>query len=175
MVENRPSPLVAAGMVAGLVATVAAAVWLAPEANWNLLLIGLLLVFCVFSDVTAVDTPSRVLISGSFLALVVAMVLVGGTPAALLGVVTMLAGWLRWREVWSVLLNNVLTFAFFPLVGGIAFHAAVQQLGLTASDPAFYLLIFALFQFALAMRSAPPCAWRPTLSSAWQMRRRPKR
>jgi putative nucleotidyltransferase with HDIG domain len=151
MVENRPSPLVAVGMVAGLVVTAAAAVWWAPEANWNLLLIGLLLVFCVFSDVTAVDTPSRVLISGSFLALVVAMVLVGGTPAALLGVVTMLAGWLRWREVWSVLLNNVLTFAFFPLVGGIVFHAAVEQLGLTSSDPAFYLLIFALFQFVLML------------------------
>ncbi len=110
----------------------------------------MLLAFCVFSDLTAVETPSRVLISGSFLALVVAMVLLGGTPAALIGVVTMLAGWLRWRESWDYLLNNVLTFAIFSLVGGIAFHAA-DQLGLTSNDPVFYLLIFALFQFALAI------------------------
>jgi putative nucleotidyltransferase with HDIG domain len=138
-------------MVAGLVIVAAAAVWLAPEANWNLLLFASLLGLCVLSDLTAVDTSSRVLISGSFLSLVVAMVLLGGTPAALLGVATMFAGWLRWREDWGYLMNNVLTFALFPLVGGIAFHAVVNQTGLTAADPAFYLLIFALFQFALTL------------------------
>jgi putative nucleotidyltransferase with HDIG domain len=149
MPDNRPSRPVIAVMVVGLVATAAAALWWAPEANWNPLLFVLLLAFCVFSDLTAVDTPSRVLISGSFLALVVAMVLLGGTPAAVLGVATMLAGWLRWREAWGILLNNVLTYALFPLVGGIAFHAVVERTGLTSNDPAFYLLIFALFQFAL--------------------------
>jgi putative nucleotidyltransferase with HDIG domain len=151
MADNRPSRTVIAGMVAGLVVVAAAAVWLAPEANWNLLLFASLLGLCVLSDLTAVDTSSRVLISGSFLSLVVAMVLLGGTPAALLGVATMFAGWLRWREDWGYLMNNVLTFALFPLVGGIAFHAVVNQTGLTAADPAFYLLIFALFQFALTL------------------------
>jgi putative nucleotidyltransferase with HDIG domain len=151
MVDNRPSRIVTAGMVVGLAATAAAAVAWAPEANWNPLLFVSLLGLCVLSDLTAVDTPSRVLISGSFLSLVVAMVLLGGTPAALLGVVTMLAGWLRWREVWGILLNNVLIFALFPLVGGIVFHAIVGQTGLTSDDPAFYLLIFALFQFALTL------------------------
>jgi putative nucleotidyltransferase with HDIG domain len=62
----------------------------------------------------------------------------------------MLAGWLRWRESRGYLLNNVLTYAMFPLVGGIVFHAVVEKTGLTSNDPAFYLLIFALFQFALA-------------------------
>ncbi len=138
-------------MFAGLLVTAAGAVWAASEADWNLLLFLSLLALCVFSDLTAVDTQSRVLISGSFLSLVVAMVLLGGTPAALLGVATMLAGWLRWREGWGYLLNNVLTFAFFPLLGGVLFHAVVDETGLTASDPAFYLLIFALFQFALAL------------------------
>ena len=151
MPENRPSRRVITGMVVGLVATAAAGVWWAPEANWNLALGALLLAFCVFSDLTAVDTKSHVLISGSFLALVVAMVLLGGTPAALLGVGTMLAGWLRWRESWGYLLSNVLAYALFPLLGGVAFHAVVDQAGLTHSNPAFYLLIFALFQFALAL------------------------
>jgi putative nucleotidyltransferase with HDIG domain len=151
MADNRPSRTVIAGMLAGLVAVAAAAVWAAPEANWNLLLFASLLGLCVLSDLTAVDTSSRVLISGSFLSLVVAMVLLGGTPAALLGVATMFAGWLRWREDWGYLMNNVLTFALFPLIGGIAFHAVVDQTGLTANDPAFYLLIFALFQFALTL------------------------
>ncbi len=150
MLDNRPSRFVIAGMLAGLVVTAAGAVWCASSANWDLLLFASLLGLCVLSDLTAVDTPSRVLISGSFLSLVVAMVLLGGTPAALLGVATMLAGWLRWREGWGYLLNNVLTFALFPLLGGVAFHAVAEQAGLTAADPGFYLLIFALFQFALA-------------------------
>jgi putative nucleotidyltransferase with HDIG domain len=151
MPDDRPSRTAIAGIAVGLLATAAAAVWWAPEADWDLVLLAVLLSFCVFSDLTAVDTQSHVLISGSFLALVVAMVLLGGTPAALIGVATMLAGWLRWRENLGYLLNNVLTFALFPLFGGVAFHAVVQRAELTSGEPAFYLLIFALFQFALAL------------------------
>ncbi len=151
MPDSRPSRTAIAGMVAGLLVTAVAGVWWAPQANWNLLLMGVLLSFSVFSDITAVDTKSHVLISGSFLALVVAMVLLGGTPAALIGVGTMLAGWLRWRENVGYLLNNVLTFALFPLVGGVAFRAVADSVGVTSSDPAFYLMIFALFQFALTL------------------------
>jgi len=98
-----------------------------------------------------VTTESRLKISGSFLALVVAMVFLGGTPAAVIGVVTILAGWLRWRDQAHYLINNILTYAVFPLAGGIAFHEVTDALGVTASDPSFYLLVFALFQLALAI------------------------
>ncbi len=74
-------------------------------------------------------------ISGSFLALVMAMVFLGGTPAALIGVATILTGWLRWRDRWHYLLNNILTYAFFPLVGGIAFHEGVAAAGLSPAEP----------------------------------------
>jgi putative nucleotidyltransferase with HDIG domain len=151
MARNRPSRIVIVGMASGLAAVAAVAVWRAPDANWNPVLLAVLLAFCVFSDLTAVEAQARVKISGSFLALVVAMVLLGGPPAALIGVVTILAGWLRWRESWDYLLNNLLTFAAFSLAGGLAFHGATQSIGLTSDDPAFYLLIFALFQFALAI------------------------
>jgi putative nucleotidyltransferase with HDIG domain len=149
--QSRPTPIVVAGLVAGLLATAVWAILVAPEGNWDPLLLLSLLALCVFSDLTAVEAQSRVLISGSFLSLVVAMVLLGGTPAAVLGVVTMLAGWLRWREVWGTLLSNVLIFAFFPLIGGVGFHEIVERTALTSDDPAFYLLIFALFQFALIL------------------------
>ncbi len=135
MPDNRPSRTAIAGMVVGLLVTAGAGVWWAPQANWDLLLMAVLLAFSVFSDITAVDTKSHVLISGSFLALVVAMVLLGGTPAALIGVATILAGWLRWRENVGYLLNNVLTFALFPLVGGVAFRAVAESVGLTAATP----------------------------------------
>ncbi|HEY5709472.1 MAG TPA: HD-GYP domain-containing protein [Solirubrobacterales bacterium] len=138
-------------MAAALVGAVALGVWTAPQANWDLSLLAVLLSFSIFSDLTAVPTESKLKVSGSFLALVVAMVFLGGTPAALIGVATIVTGWLRWHDDWHYLLNNLLTYAVFPLLGGIAFHDATAALALTESDPSFYLLVFGLFQFALAV------------------------
>lgn len=138
-------------MSLALVAAVGAAIAWAPECNWDLALLAVLLTFSVFSDLTAVSTESRVKVSGSFLALVVAMVFLGGSPAALIGVVTIVVGWLRWRDPGHYLINNLLTYALFPLLGGIAFDATSEALGLTQADPWFYLLVFALFQFSLAI------------------------
>jgi len=151
MSRDRPTTIVIAAMFAGLGAAAAVCVWQAPHANWDPLLLSVLLAFSVFSDLTAVQAQARVKISGSFLALVVAMVLLGGPPAALIGVVTILAGWLRWRERWDYLLNNVVTFAAFPLAGGLAFESATAHWGVHGGDPVFYLLIFALFQLSLAL------------------------
>ncbi len=129
-----------------------AAVYFAPEGNWDLPLFAILLVFSAFSYVTAVTTESNVKVSGAFLALVLAMVFLGGTAAALIGVATNLIGWLfRWRDEPHYLLNNLVAYAIFPLVAGVTFHAVIEATGLTASDPVFYLLVFALFQFALAL------------------------
>lgn len=138
-------------MSAALAATAAFAVWWAPECTWDLPLFAVLLTFSVFSDLTAVSTESKVKVSGSFLALVVAMVFLGGTPAALIGVATIGVGWLRWHDEGHYLLNNLLTYAVFPLLGGIAFDAATEAAGLTQDDAYFYLLVFALFQFSLAI------------------------
>ena len=138
-------------MVAALIAIAVVGILLAPQGDWNLGFFAVLLAFSVFSDLTAVRAQSKLLISGSFMALVVAMVFLGGTAAALIGVATILAGWLRWRDDWHYLLNNILTYALFPLIGGIVFHDVAEALNLTASDPSFYLLVFGLFQFVLAI------------------------
>jgi putative nucleotidyltransferase with HDIG domain len=150
--DTRPTRLAIAVMLSLLALASAAAVWLAPESNWDMPLFGILLVFSVFSYVTAVTTESNVKVSGAFLALVLAMVFLGGTAAAVIGVATNLIGWLfRWRDEPHYLLNNLVAYAIFPLVAGVAFHAVVEAAGLTPSDPVFYLLVFALFQFALAL------------------------
>jgi putative nucleotidyltransferase with HDIG domain len=151
MAEKRPTPLAAAYLVAIMATAVALGIWRASLSNWDLELFAVLLAFSIFSDLTAVPTESRLKVSGSFLALVIAMVFLGGTPAALIGVATIFIGWLRWRDEWHYFLNNVATYAVFPLVSGIAFHESVSALGLTASDPSFYLCVFALFQVALAI------------------------
>src|SRR5665811_865197 len=138
---KRPTHLMIAAQLVGLLAIAAAAGLLAPMGNWDLALFGVLLVFSLLSDLTAVSTNSKVKISGSFLALVVAMVFLGGPPAALIGVITILVGWLRWRDEWHLLLNNLFTYAFFPLVCGVGFREAADALGIGPADASFYLLV----------------------------------
>jgi putative nucleotidyltransferase with HDIG domain len=151
MAQKRPTPLAISGMALGLLVVVAVGIWRAGECNWNLGLIAVLLAFSIFSDLTAVRAESKLLISGNFLALVVAMVLLGGTPAAIIGVASILAGWVRSHEERHYLLNNILTYATFPLVGGIIFQQLVTRLGIGSDDAVFYLCVFALFQLALAI------------------------
>jgi putative nucleotidyltransferase with HDIG domain len=152
MAAKRPTRLAIATMLAALGATGVAAVLLASEADWDLGLFAVLTIFSILSFLTAVRAESKLLISGTFLALVLTMVFLGGTPAALIGVAVTSIGWLaRWREEPHYLLNNVLTYAVFPLAGGLIFHASIQATGLTAADPLFYLCIFGLFQVVLAI------------------------
>jgi len=152
MENERPTKLNEALLGLGLVLACAAAIWRIPSADWNLPLLGILLGFSVFSDITAIETESRLKISGSFLALVLAMVLLGGTPAALIGVAGIVAGWLfRFREPKHDLLVNLLTYVSFPLVVGVAFRETVAHSQITTADPAYYVLVFSAFLLALAI------------------------
>jgi hypothetical protein len=151
MSGNRPSKAVIGAQIVGLLAVVVVAVWRTSSADWDLPLFAILLGFSVFSDLTAITTNSKVKISGSFLALVLAMVFLGGTPAAVIGVATILTGWLRWHDEWHYLLNNLLTYATFPLVTGIAFQEAVTRGSILDTEAAFYALTFAVFLLALAI------------------------
>jgi putative nucleotidyltransferase with HDIG domain len=110
-----------------------------------------LLAFSVIGDLRAVETTRGVKISGSFLALVLAMVLLGGPAAAAIGVITMTVGWLRWRDKPLFFLNNIVTYACFPLLGGIVFHSLADAFNLTPDDGFFYLLVLVVFMFALAL------------------------
>jgi putative nucleotidyltransferase with HDIG domain len=151
MEKERPTRLVQALTFIGLVVVTAAAVWQAPASDWDLALLGILLSFAVFSDLTGIETDSRLKISGSFLALVLAMVFLGGSAAAVIGVLSILAGWLHWREPLHDLRVNALTYATFPLVCGIAFQETISAAQITPSDPVFYVLVFCVFLVALAI------------------------
>jgi putative nucleotidyltransferase with HDIG domain len=152
MDRDRPTPLIIGLELLLLAAVVTAAAFTSSSmANWDIALFGILLGFSVFSDLTAIETSSKVKISGSFLALVLAMVFLGGPPAALLGVITILVGWLRWRDVPHDLVNNLVTYATFPLLGGLAFFGVVDLANLTQNDSWFYVLVFFVFLIALAL------------------------
>jgi putative nucleotidyltransferase with HDIG domain len=149
---RRPSKTVLFLNAALLACAVAVAVITSPSANWDLLTLVLLLAFAIASDLMAASIrASKLKVSGSFLALVVAMVLLGGAPAALIGVLTIFAGWLKWREKPHYLLANLASYATFPLVCGLFFDYVRDNNGLSAGDTAFPILVFATFVLALGM------------------------
>src|SRR5947199_1813637 len=144
-------------MVTALAGAVVLALATASSATWDVPLLAWLLVFAVVSDLWAIDTaanPSakhKLLMSGSFLALVLAMVLLGGAPAALIGVGTIVVGHFRFGERRDLFINNLVAYAWFPLIGGLAFDGARDALGATPSDPAYYGLVASVFFVALAL------------------------
>jgi putative nucleotidyltransferase with HDIG domain len=142
---------VIAAELVGLAGAAALGLALRGDADWDLRLFAVLALFSIVSDVTAADTSSNVKISGSFLSLVLAMVFLGGPPAALIGVATIAVGWFRWRDAGPFLVNNLLAYAWFPMIGGLAYHGAIVQTGLGSNDGAFYLLVFGVFLVALAV------------------------
>jgi putative nucleotidyltransferase with HDIG domain len=150
--SGRPSKAVIAAMLVALTVAVGAAAWLAPQSDWDPVLLGTLLALSIISDLVAIRTRvHRILVSASFLAIVTAAVLLGATAAALIGVLTILAGWSQQRYRSDDLLINLVTYAWFPLIGGAAFAEATAAWRLDATDPLFYLLAFALFVCALAI------------------------
>ena len=105
------------------------------SADWDLPLLCVLLAVSVVGDLTALDTPtSRVKLSSSFLAIVVAAVLLGEAPAAVIGVLTILVGWARAQYSPTDLLINLVTYAWFPLIAGGLFHEIVSRYGLTGDE-----------------------------------------
>jgi putative nucleotidyltransferase with HDIG domain len=134
-----------------LALVLAVAVIAAPSANWDLALLGVLLGFAAFSDLTAKVVEDRLNISGSFPALVLAMVFLGGSPACLMGLATAFMGYLRWREPVSSFVQNLLNYSLFSLVGGLVFQAVMNSTGITDKDVGFYVLIFGVFMLALAI------------------------
>jgi putative nucleotidyltransferase with HDIG domain len=124
----------------------------AGKADWDPMLLATLLALSIVGDLAAVDTAaSRVKLSSSFLAIVIAVVFLGVTPAVVIALVTILISWARDRYPATDLLINLVTYAWFPLLGGVGFHELVAALGTATDDAVYYLLILALFTVALAI------------------------
>lgn len=153
--STRPSRRVLGLELAALVGAIALGLWANRDSNWDLPLFAVLLTSSVVGELTALDAPAHSgKISSSFLAIFVATVLLGPTPATVIGVATILVGWLRSRYSRHYLLNNLVAYAWFPLLSGIAFDATLHATGTTKDEGGFYLLVFALFAVALLLNYA---------------------
>src|SRR5262249_53723065 len=129
MEKTRPTKANNVLLAIGMVIAIVAAVFYAPEANWDFALFGLLIALAVFGELTGIQTESKLKISGSFLAIVLAIVFLGGTPAAAIGTVSILIGWLAQPYGARNVFFNLFTYLVFPLVVGVAFHLAVTNWG----------------------------------------------
>ena len=137
-VRRRPSRAVIIAQALTPFAALATVVLTPGLAHWRLGQLAIIAVFAIASDLTAVQTASKLKMSGSFLGIVLAAVLLGGGPAALIGVLTIAVGWLRWREAPHYFVNNLADYAWFPLLAGLFFHAAIA--GPAPRDPRARLL-----------------------------------
>jgi putative nucleotidyltransferase with HDIG domain len=140
-----------AAELAALACLCVAGTLLAGLPGWDPALFSALLAFAIAGDLFPVELRFRLGLSSSFLAIVVAMVLLGPGPAMLIGIATTIADWARTRYPAAHLPANLVNFALFPLVGGVVFAAVSASAGLGPDDAFFYLLLFGVYQLALAL------------------------
>src|SRR3954447_1859718 len=103
-------------------------------------LTGVLLALALATDLFAVSYGGQ-RISGSFLALVLAMALLGPAPATAIGIASVIFDHLRARNPLPLFLANLATFATFPLLGGLLIRWADTD----PNTAAFPLLVFGVF------------------------------
>jgi putative nucleotidyltransferase with HDIG domain len=122
-----------------------AAVLLSTRADWTpISLFLLLLALAVLSEPFRLDTKNFY-VTTSFLSLVLAMTLLGPTPAAVIGVVIMLINALRRRAPLQPTLANVSTYACFPVFGGTLFKVLDGRALLDADGVDFVFLVLLIF------------------------------
>jgi hypothetical protein len=123
--------------------SIAAMVLLSTADQWDHFdLVGLLAVLVVGSDFLTLRAK-RFRISGSFLGLVLAMALLGPAPAGAMGIAAASVDAIRGRTRGLYLLNNLATYAFFPVVGALVLDG-LAVVGM-ADEGAAALAVFAVF------------------------------
>ena len=131
--------LVAAGITAAAVSEPSD--WQPPE------LVAVLAALAIGSDLLALQQKAQ-RISGSFLAIVLAMALLGPAPAAAIGVLSVLVDQLRAHNPLPRLITNLAAWATFPLVGGLLIDWAASALDVAHDELMFSLLILGAFMVA---------------------------
>jgi putative nucleotidyltransferase with HDIG domain len=130
--------VILAAAIAGAALTSRAADW----RHWELLVILLLL--AVATDLLAISTK-RVRISGAQVVLVLAMVLLGPAPAVAVGVASIVIDAPRSRRNPLLILNNLATYAAYPLLGALAIRWVIEYGGVKHAGAPFLLAVFGVF------------------------------
>jgi putative nucleotidyltransferase with HDIG domain len=175
-VSKRQGFILAAQAVI-LVLALSAAVLVNDPADWQpVQLVVLLFVLAIGSDLLSVEVFD-LRVTGSFLAIVLAMGLLGPTPAVAIGLGCTLFDRFVARRPWDRTLVNLASFATFPLVGGLLVQAftggIVPGRAHAMSFAALVLLVFMVtntmnfFMAATFMRVSMGMAFRDMLRYAF--------
>jgi putative nucleotidyltransferase with HDIG domain len=122
---TRKEGVILAGTVAIAAVFAAVAVVFTDANDWQPLeLFGLLLALTVGSDLLTAELRG-VRITGSFLALVLAMALLGPVPAVVIGVTASVVDATVARRRWDKAILNVANSSIFPVVGSLVFALIV--------------------------------------------------
>jgi putative nucleotidyltransferase with HDIG domain len=127
--------LVAAQIVL-LTTSLVVAVATSRASDWTPVTLVLFLAgIAVAADVAAIETRT-LRMTGSFIALVLAMALLGPGPAVAIGLLTIVVAAVREKQDVGKIFTGVVAYATFPLVGGLA----VRALDIGSTDGATYAL-----------------------------------
>jgi diguanylate cyclase (GGDEF)-like protein len=149
---RAPTRGLAIVQVGALAAAGIAVVVSSPWDRWDLPTLAILAVFTIASELTSVYSgQSRIHVSGSGIGQLLAAVLLGGGPAAVVGVLCISGGWLRSREAPPMLRTNLAVFAWYPLVAGLFFSGVSRAAGIHGHPLAYYLLVFVTYFVGLAV------------------------
>src|SRR3954470_4483610 len=161
----RPAPLAIGLSLAALAAGVFVVFAELDLSGVNIPLLLALAACAISSDLQAMRTgATKVRISGSFLALIMAMIFLGPAPAAVLGMITVAVGWFASREEPHYFILNLATYCWVPFIAATAFAHARDGLALNPDQSVYYLLVFALFFFALTLNFVCVATYIPALA-----------
>jgi putative nucleotidyltransferase with HDIG domain len=114
------------------------------SADWEpVTLVVLLGALAVFSDALSIETRGQRL-SGSFIALVLAMAFLGPAPAVTIALLTILVDAVRERLSPARTLSNLVTYALFPLAGGLLARLA-HDLGAHPDALTYGFVVFGIY------------------------------
>jgi putative nucleotidyltransferase with HDIG domain len=137
---TRKEHVLFAGQLGLLLAAVSGGVLLSSSDDWQPFTLFIALLAAGACGAGFQHESKGFNVNTSFLAIVLAMVLLGPSPAAFIGIVAMLVNGWRRHARWRVVFTNVSTFASFPVIGGALFQAFGGE-ALQASEGSVYVLL----------------------------------
>lgn len=136
-----------------LLAALSIAAATSRASDWEPLgLLVVLTIVALASDALTIETRGHRL-SGSFIALVLAMGFLGPAPAVAIAMATIGFDALRDRPPLPYALNNFATYAVFPLVGGLLARGAVD-LGADPHSAVYGFVIFGVYLVTIVINFA---------------------
>ena len=130
----------------------AVAASLSTAAQWNKLgLLALLLTLAVASDAFPIFGSRPIEISGCFLAIVLAMALIGPTGAVAIALVSTLIDGVRDKKPFASQVNNIATYAIFPLVGVLVLDQLSGVLDASIGSFGYAVALIAAFAVSLGV------------------------